>query len=295
MVMLCETGELKDLRRQGYVGEDKLDGTRGIIEKKNGVVHIQNRRGIDYTRRLPELVDAAQEIAGDFRIDGEIVWINPKTGEIEFTPCQRRCATQDFAKIYYLMNVKKIDLQFFSWSLLEQNGENMENWRYLEQKEVLRKLIPGGCRIRYVQHRFDLEQFFEETKQKDREGIVAKKVGGRYEHDRSYSWLKIKNWRPPEVCEVIGFPPGKHSRAHFFGSLVLRRNGKFRGCVGSGFNDVELRLVKDTLADASRIPRPFDIGNPYTAVKTPLKVEVKYYKITENGVMRFPVFLNVVD
>ena len=87
--MLCETGSLKDLRRQGFVGEEKYDGgSRALIIKENGVVTIQNRQGVIYTSRMPELVDAAKEIQGDFILDGEICYINPVTGEIEFTACQ---------------------------------------------------------------------------------------------------------------------------------------------------------------------------------------------------------------
>jgi len=51
-------------------------------------VTLQNRHGINYTFRLPEVVDAAERVKGDFRLDGEIVFVNPKTLKVEFTPCQ---------------------------------------------------------------------------------------------------------------------------------------------------------------------------------------------------------------
>lgn len=86
--MLCATGSLRDLRRQGYAGEDKFDGTRVVIEKMKGVVTLWNRNGINYTRRLPEIVAAAESTSGDFTIDVEVVYINPRTGKVEFTPCQ---------------------------------------------------------------------------------------------------------------------------------------------------------------------------------------------------------------
>jgi len=86
--MLCQTGDLKDLKRQGYICETKYDGTRCLVIKENGVVILQNRHGIIYTARLPELVDTAKEIQGDFTVDGEITYINPVTNEVEFTSCQ---------------------------------------------------------------------------------------------------------------------------------------------------------------------------------------------------------------
>ena len=86
--MLCETGSLNDLKRQGYVAEWKFDGTRVVIVKEGNAVTLWNREGINYTARLPEIVQAAKRIPGDFHMDGEAVYINPKTGEAEFTPCQ---------------------------------------------------------------------------------------------------------------------------------------------------------------------------------------------------------------
>jgi len=88
IVMLCEDGDEKDLKRTGLAGEEKYDGTRVKIVKKNGVVMLINRNRIDYTRRLTELVDAAKTIKGDFIIDSEAVYINLATKEVEFTPCQ---------------------------------------------------------------------------------------------------------------------------------------------------------------------------------------------------------------
>jgi len=85
------------------------------------------------------------------------------------------------------------------------------------------------------------------------------------------------------------------SRAPFFRSLVLAKDGKFVGCAGSGLNDWELRELKDLFTDAREIPHPFDIGEDYTALDIKLKVEVKYYKHTDNGVMRFPVFVRIVS
>ena len=87
--MLCEDGDLSDLKRQGYAAEWKYDGTRVLIIKEKGKVTLQNRHGIVYMRSLPELVEAVKEIPVDsFVIDGEVVYIDPETGKEAFTPCQ---------------------------------------------------------------------------------------------------------------------------------------------------------------------------------------------------------------
>lgn len=76
---------------------------------------------------------------------------------------------------------------------------------------------------------------------------------------------------------------------------MLERNDQFRGCAGSGFNDWELRKFKDLFSDAQRIPNPYSseqVGEPYTAARLKTQVLVKFYQVTDAGVMRFPIFIN---
>jgi len=85
--MLCHKGTENDLDRSGWVGEVKLDGTRGLLMKTETEFMIQNREGVNYTHRLPEITQEAKDILGTFIIDGEICWFNAE-GVSVFTPCQ---------------------------------------------------------------------------------------------------------------------------------------------------------------------------------------------------------------
>lgn len=286
------TGDSKDLARSGKAAEEKFDGTRAFIIKEEGKVRIQNRDGIDYSHRLPELVAAPKMIKGDFTIDGEIVYIDPVTGKVEFTPCQRRCSTTDLGKIFYLK--VRYPIVFEAWDVLKIGSRFTEDLPYLERKELLRKLIPEGDAVmRYVPHRFDVDVFWEEVKQRGEEGLVLKDVNSRYEFRRSYKWLKVKNWRE-DVYDVVGFTKGKGLRQLSFGALVLAKDGVYRGLAGSGPNTAEIMRIQNILEKAPRASRPFEIGQSYTPVETSLRVEVKFYKLTESGVMRWPVFNRIV-
>lgn len=205
---------------------------------------------------------------------------------------KRRCSTQfpdPLLRKQFPIIVKAFDI-------LNLNGEDVTDREWWKRKQLLKDLLGNSQIIQWVPHRHDIEQFFKEIRIKQEEGVILKDIHSRYQHERSYSWLKIKNWRFDNSCDVVGYTLGKNARSHFFGSLVLAKDGKYRGCVGSGFSDWELRQVKNILEDAKKIEKPFDIGEPYIAVKTDLKVKVKYYKITEKGnVMRFPVFVSVVE
>lgn len=181
-----------------------------------------------------------------------------------------------------------------AFDVLEADGTNVERMPYLKRKEILAHLLKDReDTIQYVPFEKNLPQAWDNTISHDREGLIVKWVDGPYEHERSYSWLKVKNWRF-EVCGVVGFTAGENARSPFFGSLVLERNGKFRGCAGSGFNDWELRKFKDIFSGVPRIPKPYSdvqVGEPYTAVKVNIRVLVKFYQVTDAGVMRFPIFI----
>ena len=286
--MLAETGDLLDLRRHGYAAELKLDGTRALVIKENGKVRVQNREGIDYTRRLQEVVVSASKISGDFIIDGEVICLDQQ-GRNDFVACQRRCSTQDLAGIYFLMH--QHPAYFYAFDILSLNGEDLTDLQYIERKQVLKGLLSQPTEsIRYLPHRFDLEEFFEEIRQQEGEGVMLKDIQSIYEPGRSSSWLKVKNWRTMEAC-VMGYTAGKNARSRYFGSLVLARDGRFCGRVGSGFTEVQLRSYTNLMKNSPQVPRPFEIRDPYVAVKTDLKVEVKFYQLTKDRVMRFPVFL----
>jgi ATP-dependent DNA ligase len=291
-VMLCEDGTENDLKSPTKATEWKYDGTRVKAEKHGNKVELINRHGVVYTARLPEIYRRILHLEGDCILDGEIVYM--LKGKDVFKGSQIRCSTHypDF----WLMQQYPVVYKIFDITML--NGKNLEQTGYLQRKEILQAFLDQkACDsefLHYVYHRFDSEQHFAETKNAESEGLIAKDVDSGYVYERSWHWLKIKNWRR-EVCDVVGYTAGKNARSHFFGSLVLAKDGVHRGAVGSGFGDWELRRVKDTLFDAPRMPVPFTIDEPYTAVKTDMQVRVKYYQVTENNVLRFPIFVEFID
>ena len=290
--MLCQTGDISDLKRQGFVAEPKYDGTRCLVIKEKGEVTLQNRHGVIYTVRLPEIVDAAKAIPGSFIIDGEILYVNPETGREEFTPCQRRCSTQ----FPDLLLRRRYPIVFKAFDIIKL-GEYVVDKPYWKRKTLLRGLIRKLDTIQFVPYKRDVEKAWREVVEQQKEGLILKDFNSRYAlGERSWSWLKVKHWRVEE-CEVAGWTLGKDSRSGFFGSLVLAKDGMFRGCVGSGFSNYELLKIRDILRDSLKMPKPFPdsvVGESYTAVKTGLRVLVQYYQVNPSGVLRHPVFLKTL-
>lgn len=299
--MLCQTGTLNDLSNPKKAGEFKFDGTRVLADRTDTKITVYNRELVDYTRRLTEFVEALEELnCRDIHLDGEAVYFDPATGQVDFTPCQRRCSTSDYGTQLFLK--EKFPLKYEVFDIMRLDGEDLTLKPFWQRKALLEKvfarsgLFDQKDTFQFVQPRSDLQCLFEETRKMDEEGIIAKNVDSAYEFNtRSYSWLKIKNWRKVEA-HVVGFTPGKNARAFFFGSLVLEKDGKYIGCAGSGFDEFELRKVKDILTSSKEITPPFNISESYTAIETDLRVRVQYYKITkQSGVMREPVFLDIVQ
>jgi ATP-dependent DNA ligase len=285
------TEELKRLEIRGYVAEPKHDGTR-VIAIRDKAITLQNRHGVIYTFRLSDLVKRLDNIQGKWILDSEVVFINPETGREEFTACQRRCATEYPSE--YFMGQYPLRMRVFD--ALKAGDIDLEMRPYYERKNYLQTLLAHVDEdVTYVTYESDLLKAWAHAVNRDLEGLIAKQYDSTYTHDRSYKWLKVKNWRFLD-CNVVGYTPGTGARSFFFGSLVLqdKENGRFIGCAGSGFNEWEIRKFKDLFSDAENMPKPFtqeDVGSPYTAVKTDIRVLVKYYQITGKNVLRFPIFI----
>lgn len=218
--MRAETGSESDLQRKTKRAERKFDGTRVLSRKKGSSVVLQNKNGIIYTIRLPESVKAFLKVRGNFTVDCEATYI-PENGEEEFTPCQRRCATHFPDPLFR----RQIPITMQVFGILSLNGEDLTKKPYWKRKEILEKLL-DGCpeTLQYVPYVDDCEKAWEEVKRREREGIMLKEYESPYEQcfpKRSWLWTKLKNWRY-EICHVVGYTPGKKSRAHFFGSLILQ-------------------------------------------------------------------------
>jgi DNA ligase-1 len=103
------------------------------------------------------------------------------------------------------------------------------------------------------------------------EGIMLRLPGSLYEHKRSGSLLKVKEFQTEEAV-VTGYEKGKGKYEGLVGALLCRFREKIIE-IGTGLTD-ELRQ------------KPPAIDREIT---------FKYFELTENGMPRFPVFLAMRD
>ena len=138
------------------------------------------------------------------------------------------------------------------------------------------------------------------------EGIVSKRVNGRYEPDRR-SWLKVKCLNREEFV-VVGWSDPEGSR-HRIGSLLLGYYTPdekliYAGRVGSGMSVAELdrvwqrlqTLAIDKMPLFESPPRGSRFGSPLVLsrvhwVRPEMVVEVSFVEWTPDGLLRHVVYL----
>jgi bifunctional non-homologous end joining protein LigD len=275
---------------KNWLFEIKWDGYRAIAEKNKNTVLLYSRNGISFLSTYPVVVNQLLKIKEDVVIDGEIVVINDK-GNPDFQLLQHYAENQDHP------------IQYYIFDLLKLNGHDTTGLSLIERKELLQKIIPQNEVIKYSDHILEKgNPFFKVSKEKDLEGIIAKKINSKYyPGKRTSDWLKIKHHKTQEAI-VAGYTQPSGTRK-YLGALILAiKDGKklkYIGHTGGGFNQNSLKEMYEKLQTLVQHKSPFDekikTNSPVTWVKPQLICEVKFAEITSDGKLRQPIFLHLRD
>jgi bifunctional non-homologous end joining protein LigD len=271
-----------------WLFEIKWDGYRAITEKNKNDILLYSRNGLDFKNIYPIVADQLKVIKADAVLDGEIVVLNEE-GRPDFQLLQHYSENQDRP------------IQYYIFDLLELNGNDTTELPLTDRKELLQKIIPQNEVIKYSDHIFEAgKEFFNASKEKDLEGIMAKKTDSKYfPGQRTSEWLKIKHHKTEEAI-IAGYTEPSGARK-YFGALILaaKEGNKFKyiGHTGTGFNQESLKEMYDLLQPLVTKKSPFDkiikTNSPVTWVKPDLICEIKYSEVTTGGMFRHPVFLHL--
>jgi len=231
-----------------------------------------------------------KKIKHDAVLDGEIVILNEE-------------GKSDFQKLQHYEDNTQYPICYYVFDLLSLNGNDTSEIPLIDRKELLKKLIPKNAVIKYSDHIIGKgKDFFEAAKNKDLEGIMAKKAHSIYHPGaRTGDWLKIKYHKSQEVI-IAGFTEPTGSRK-YFGALVLAiPDGdklQYVGHTGSGFTDKNLKEMYEMLKPLIQKKSPFDeavkTNAAVTWVKPTLIGEIKFTEWTTDNKMRHPIFLGLRD
>ena len=281
----------------GWVYEVKWDGVRALAYLANSAVRVVGRKGTPMDRpypelaRLPEFINASTAI-----LDGEIATLDEK-GRPSFERLQPRIMATDTGAIAQLARSRPV--LFFAFDLLYLNGRDLRAQPLEERKRLLQSVIEPGGPVRFSEHfPGPVAELLTAVRSQGLEGLVAKRLDGRYLETRSRDWVKIKVNHEQEFI-LCGYLPGE--RAHF-GSLILGvYDGDqlhWAGNVGTGFDQKMMAAIRAQLDPLVTGAKPFPGRTPKelaAAVWTQpqLVCTCKYLEWTSEGRLRAPVFLGL--
>ena len=289
-----------------WLFEIKWDGYRAVAFIEDGRVRLVSRNQNDLTAQFPELVSLPQFVKAHRAIlDGEIVALD-EAGRPSFSLMQQRTGFQPGKR--RLPRREGVRVVYYAFDLLYLDGVDLRRVALEQRKRLLQDRIANSEVIHFSDHYAEKGlELFEAAKQRELEGIVAKKRSGSYEEKRSRNWLKIKITQRQE-CVIGGYTPPEGSR-EYFGALVLGlydRQGRFIhvGQVGTGFDQKALKQIFALLEPLKTKQNPFygEIGGLRKVhfVRPELVAEIKFaewtHETAEGGLkLRAPVFMGLRD
>ncbi|MEO6075413.1 MAG: non-homologous end-joining DNA ligase, partial [Dokdonella sp.] len=230
-----------------WLHEVKWDGYRLLTTIVRGKPRLWSRNGIEWTERLPDLVDAVRSLGlKSAQLDGEMVVL--RNGRDSFNALQARLS-EDGGK-------RGDDVVYMLFDLLYRNGESWRDVALLERKKALAKLIHEHTHdlLRYSEHQLGSgTEVFAQATTAGSEGIVSKRVDSHYRGGRGGDWVKVKS-RASDEFVVVGYTEPKGSRSGI-GALLLGQlhDGvlSYVGRVGTGFDDALLKSLRKQLSKST--------------------------------------------
>jgi bifunctional non-homologous end joining protein LigD len=280
-----------------WLFEVKWDGHR-CLANLGTATRLTSRTRRDMTAQFPELIDMHRQLAArNAVVDGEIVALD-RNGRPSFERMQDRFhrTPEELAR-----NKGRVPVQFLAFDLLWLDGRSLLDLPLVERRARLNEVLVETRDIRLSQVvEGDGKRFFEQVRELELEGIVAKRAASPYRPGiRSPDWRKIKALCLQD-CVVVGWTPGKGGRAATLGSLLLAvyDDGRLRyaGNVGTGFTHAFLADLLERLQEL-QVPTPMFEGFEGTPrprgarfVRPELVCEVEYLKWTQDDKLRAASF-----
>lgn len=276
--------------------EIKWDGVRAIAHYEPGRLYLISRNGRDITDQYPEIGRIGRQLGSrKVVLDGELVAFDDD-GRPSFQRLQPRMHVTSESEIRRRQH--QIPVTYVIFDLLYVEGRPLLEEPYEARRQELDHLDLGGPSWQVPEyHRGEGSALREATRERGLEGIIAKRLDSRYRPGRrTRDWLKIKNVRSQELV-IGGWLPGRGRREGELGALLVGyyTDGELRyaGKVGTGFDAVALKLLRQRLAPLQRESSPFTGRQPEKGaifVRPELVCEATFSEWTRAGTLRHPSY-----
>jgi bifunctional non-homologous end joining protein LigD len=279
-----------------WVYERKLDGVRLVAVRSRNRTRLYSRIQRDNTATFPE-VAAALDVAAeeDLVVDGEVVAFDGEA--TSFGLLQSRIGISDARKALAVGT----PVVFFAFDLMTYAAHDLTQLPLHARRRVLAEAITFVEPLRLSEERTgDPSDLLQEARERAWEGLIAKRVGSRYEPGRrSPHWLKLKVVLEQEFV-IGGFTESSAAARTGFGALLVGYYDggvlRYAGKVGTGFDHKTLAAIRATLDELQVDSSPFadaPRARDNRWVDPLLVAQIGYGEWTRDGRLRHPRFLGL--
>ncbi len=267
-----------------WLHEIKYDGYRAIAAVADREARIFTRSGLDWTDKFASTAAALKLLpCRSALLDGEIAVADSE-------------GRTDFGALQVALGKGGAGATFYVFDLLALDGIDLRKAPLLERKHKLAALLSGvdSGPVLYSDHVVGHgDDMFKRACTLGLEGIVSKRANAPYVSTRASTWLKVKCGKGQEFI-IAGWRPSDVKGRPFSSILLAVREGDrlvYRGRVGSGFGDRELRTLWPELKKrAVKAPQvegvPKAILRHANFVKPDLVAEIAFRGWTREGFVR---------
>ncbi|WP_299122664.1 ATP-dependent DNA ligase [uncultured Winogradskyella sp.] len=189
--------ELPELGKpQEWIVEQKWDGIRGQIVKRNNEIYIWSRGEELVTQQFPELVEVMSNFKDDFVIDGEILAMKDNA-VLLFNDLQKRLNRKNVTKKL----LEEVPIGFYAYDILEFNGDDIREQPFGKRRQILEKIfnsitLPDHLKLSFIvdfEAWEDLYDIRENSRAINSEGLMLKQKASPYHTGRKKGdWWKWK-------------------------------------------------------------------------------------------------------
>ncbi|MES2648098.1 MAG: DNA ligase D [Bacteroidota bacterium] len=281
--MLCMLTKAPVSGRE-YLHEVKWDGYRIISFSNNGVVRMDSRSSLDYTKKYPLVAQAIKLLKHDLLLDGEVVVLN-KEGRPDFDALQK-------------YNAHETPIFYYVFDLLWLDGYSLVKLPLTDRKAILKEIVEGNDCLKYSESFDDANALFDEVAEREMEGVVSKVRDSTYQPGaRNTNWLKTPTRKRQEFV-IGGWVESDRGRP--FASLLFgaynNKQLEWIGHGGGGFKEKEMPGILKQMQALEIKKSPFvnevDTGGRMHWVKPDLVANFEFATWTKSGRIRKPaIFL----
>jgi ATP-dependent DNA ligase len=211
---------VKDIPEGALSFEPKWDGFRSVVFRDGDEVEIGSRNERPMTRYFPEVTAALlANLPPRCVLDGEIVIPDAGGQRLDFDALLQR--VHPAASRVKLLS-QQTPASFVAFDLLAIGNEDCTGLPFEQRRARLEETLAASRPPVYLtpatRDRDLAVQWFSQFEGAGLDGVVAKRLGGRYEPDKRVMF-KVKHERTAD-CVVAGYRPHK-SGADVIGSLLL--------------------------------------------------------------------------